>query len=167
MAPIGRLLIACAAVTLAGFPVMARWREPAKGPPKGPAAFDLLCSGVVRDGQQSGDTPFTLHLRIDAANGRFCDDVYCASVVKVDGTDVDYHCKAEKGERCNTDGTASAGPFIAEDEFHVDRASGAFQRTTAGSGGDRAGGAFRKSYSGDCLTKAFTGQDKPAADPAP
>jgi hypothetical protein len=132
---------------------------PAFAADEGPTQFDLICNGMV-DGKALGSTSsaFTAHLRVDLKRNVFCREEYCGNFSQQNESMLAYHCKVEPGGQfCGPRPQDSAGPFISSDDFIIDRSTGWFHQESSGFVGDRVGRRFGASYSGYCVTAAFSG----------
>jgi hypothetical protein len=132
--------------------------------------FDLICRGIVREANWSKawdkavPTSIETHLRVDLQRNAFCVDDYCDRLTRADAAMLEYHCKATKGGKfCDaTTFISSAGPFITQQDFSVDRSTGAFQRTLSGEVGDHGVKPFRSESTGVCVPAPFTGLSTPS-----
>jgi hypothetical protein len=121
--------------------------------------FDLVCHGQMQEVRiQSAPTPSvpsTLRIRVDIQKRQFCIDDLCNSLTRADEKRIEYHCHADRTFCYQT--WSTAGPFIVKDDFTVNRLTGEFQRSDAGSVGDRAPRDFNSKYSGICRPAPFSG----------
>jgi len=127
-----------------------------------PARFDLACQGVFHDLLTDRRAAFTTEFSVDLTTKVLCDRAYCMPLTRADANGLAFDCSP--GEMaCNLrqmKGSeivlSTAGPFVQDDHLSIDRRTGAYRRTTAGSVGDRAARAFSAAYSGRCEVRSFT-----------
>jgi hypothetical protein len=126
-----------------------------------PARFNLACQGAFHDLLTDRRAAFTTEFSVDLTTRVLCDRAYCMPLTRADPDGLGFDCSP--GEMaCNLRGMkgseivlSTAGPFVRDDHLSVDRHTGAYRRTTAGSVGDRAAKPFSAAYSGHCEVRPF------------
>ncbi len=115
--------------------------------------FDLVCHG---SGQDTFNRPqSSMRLSLDLDKTQFCIDTFCDGLTRVADDTLEYHCHG-RDNFCEPV-MSTGGPFVQDEDFVFDRASGRFSRTSSGGVGDLRVTGFKATFSGNCHRAPFTG----------